>query len=313
MTIWRSGDSVKRRESFIVWDARLVEEAVLRAIETRPADERRAFHRERDPIYDHRDADERERHFQTVHARWFERLRLDAPVLDALAEQAAVADAVIACHIAPAPSRRAEAADLFHDATGRLLVVRLMPASLLEPHAVVRLLRHELMHVTDMLDPAFGYERELPISAIGPSYDNLLRDRYRVLWDTTIEGRLSRLGRAPSDVRSVRFAEFARTFAMLGDRVAEEFARWFDEARPTHRAFVAFIQAPGGLDAAGSLASGRCPICRFPTARLEGEADRLPREVRRALQAEFPAWRPAQGLCRQCADLYEARAAGLNR
>jgi len=53
----------------------------------------------------------------------------------------------------------------------------------------------------------------------GPSRDNVQRDRYRVLWDVTIDGRLARSLRAdqPGASRDARWREFAATFSMLGD------------------------------------------------------------------------------------------------
>lgn len=37
-------------------------------------------------------------------------------------------------------------------------MVRLRPGSLQSPAHVAALLRHELMHIEDLLDPAFGYD-----------------------------------------------------------------------------------------------------------------------------------------------------------
>jgi len=64
------------------------------------------------------------------------------------------------------------------------------------------------MHLADMLDPAFGYERNLSAAADGPSAENIVRDHYRVLWDVTIDGRLARHGVASSGARVARWREF---------------------------------------------------------------------------------------------------------
>lgn len=55
------------------------------------------------------------------------------------------------------------------------LVVRLRPQSLLDQGALRTLLRRELLHVADMLDPAFGYLKELPSVDTDPAVLNLLR------------------------------------------------------------------------------------------------------------------------------------------
>ena len=125
-----------------------------------------------------------------------------------------------------------------------VLVIRLRPLTLLDSKAVAALLQHELTHVADMLDPAFGYERALPPSGEGPSADTILRDRYRVLWDTTIDGRLARAGHADEAVRHVRRREFADTFAMLGDHGGAAFDEWFACTQPSHARLAAYALSP---------------------------------------------------------------------
>jgi hypothetical protein len=95
-----------------------------------------------------------------------------------------------------------------------------------------------------MLDPAFGYVRELPRVDTDPALVNLFRERYRVVWDATVDGRLCGEGLLETRARSLRFAEFTRAFPMLADSAEAAFASWFEGSRPTHAAFVAFIQAP---------------------------------------------------------------------
>jgi hypothetical protein len=126
------------------------------------------------------------------------------------------------------------------------LLVRLRPESLLEAERLRALLRHELLHAADMLDPAFGYSRELPASDSGPSYDNLLRDRYRVVWDATIDGRLCQRGMLDAGAREARRVEFTMALPMLGARAAELFSAWFDGPRPSHAGIVRFILDPAG-------------------------------------------------------------------
>jgi hypothetical protein len=99
------------------------------------------------------------------------------------------------------------------------------------------LLRHELLHVADMLDPGFGYEPRMGAGA--PLLDHGRQERYRVLWDTYVEGRLVRSGVAPAIVRAERLREFTRAFPALGTRTAAAFERFFDAPRCTHAELVA--------------------------------------------------------------------------
>lgn len=54
-----------------------------------------------------------------------------------------------------------------------------------------------------------------------------------------------------------------------------------------------------------------CPLCRFATYDPEPQAERLADDIVERITGDFPAWNPADGLCRQCADLYPARALSL--
>src|SRR3972149_1455883 len=120
------------------------------------------------------------------------------------------------------------------DPEQRWVGIRLDPHRLLDEEGLLAFLRHELFHIADMLDAAFGYEPRLPRGETGPTHERLLQDRYRVLWDIYIDGRLVHRNWAPSSVRDRRLEEFIRTFPMLADRVEEAFSRFFDSTPLTH-------------------------------------------------------------------------------
>lgn len=301
----------------LTYDPELVEEAVLLSEPAASREDARAFRRERDRVYDVADADRREAAFQALHLRWFARLRLQEIVGQVVADHRDVTDRVAEGRVLRAVTRREEGADLVDQIVPGevdqrpILVLRLRPGTLFEPEALRALLRHELMHVADMLDPAFGYQRSLPDSDVGPSRDNIVRDRYRVLWDVTIDGRLARAGRCgvplgPDPIRDARWQEFAGTFAMLGDDCRSVFEEWFDQLHPTHARLAEFALAPMGSGGAGAHA-GRCPLCRFPVASLDPRPDRLSAATIAAIHDHHPSWDVGQGLCPQCLDLYEAR------
>lgn len=311
------------------YDARLVEEAVLRALRRSP--DEWTFHRERDGLYDLTDPETQEAAFRNLHAAWFVRLGLDRPIQQALSERPRVAVSVHRCAVTAARSKKDECADLFvspaeeggSEVARRAVGIQVRPESLLDSDRLLDLLRHELLHVEDMLDPNFGYEPALPRSEVGPAYDRLLQDRYCALWDATIDGRLLRAGLAPASVRDRRLQDFARAFPMFGERTPVAFSQFFDGVSQTHADLMAFAQDPDAAlieDRAypptpnspagayrGGRRGGRCPVCRFPTYDFEPEPERLPPDLIAQVREDFPTWRPAQGICPQCADLYRAR------
>ncbi len=299
-------------ESFLRFDPGFVESAVFSAVRERP--EERVYQRDRSRLYPIADAEERERAFRQFDMRWFARLRIADPIEQAFAEAPTLLASVDHCLIAGAPEKKLEGAELFvpHAAAEKAAAcILLRPESLADGDRLLAFLRHELMHLADMLDPAFGYEPALPAAEGGPTHDRLLKERYRVLWDVTIDGRLSRRGWAPGRVRAERLEEFARTFAMLGADAGNLFEAFFDRDQHTHGELVAFATDPrtGFRDPASP--GSRCPLCGFPTYDFEPEAEKLPEKIVIAITGDFPSWSPSRGLCGQCADLYRAREMSL--
>jgi hypothetical protein len=66
---------------------------------------------------------------------------------------------------------------------------------------------------------------------------------------------------------------------------------------------VALIQEPLG---SGTADEARCPLCRLPTHVLERGPAGLARDVLHAIERDHPGWRPEQGRCARCAEVYEA-------
>jgi len=290
----------------ITYDAGLVEESVLLAEKRLCAADAATFRAERDRIYDAGEPDEREARFEELHGRFFLQLGLDRPLHEVLADRPQLLLRTRGCRVLPAVSRQEETADLRAEVDAPAerpptIVVRLRPKSLLDQEALRTLLRRELLHVADMLDPAFGYVRELPSAETDPAVVNLLLERYRVVWDATIDGRLCREGLLQTRARAARFLEFRSTFPMLMERAEAAFASWFDGPRPSHAAIVAFIQEPLGP---GTADEARCPLCRLPTRTLERGPEGLDREVLRTIERDHPGWHPAQGRCPRCAEVY---------
>ena len=295
--------------AFIDFDPRLVEEAVLLATERAGGETAGRFRVERDPVYGLDSPEARESAFGRLHARWFQALGLFDPIEDLLREHPALVTSTSRCAILMAGSRKQEGADL-HALSGPpagtkapkppALVIQLLPATLVDAPRLEELLRRELLHVADMLDPAFGYEPTLPEVGEGASRQNLLRDRYRVLWETTIDGRLEGRGLLPVGRRARSLAEFAATFPMLGPDMEDSFRRFFETPRPAHADLLLFATSAG--------AGTACPVCRFPTASLRQSGAGIDPETVAQIRRETPGWHPALGLCAQCADLYTSRA-----
>jgi hypothetical protein len=298
----------------IRYDSRLIEEAVFLALRRHRESDR--YHAERSRVYEIPDPERREDGFRELNLRWFERLGLGNPFGSALEEAPGLVPGVRQCVVVAAPTRQDEGAELFvdsepaaSDGCRRTVRILIRPESLLDPAFLQRFLRHELLHISDMLDSEFGYEPALPETSGGPTHRRVLTERYRVLWDDFVDGRMVRRGWAPPSVREERWQEFNRVFPMLGDKAAREFGRFFDEEGRKHRELAALAVDPGAGN--GAHAGNRCPLCGFVTHSFADDPAGLAADVIAAIATDFPAWHPSHGLCLQCADLYRAREVSM--
>jgi hypothetical protein len=303
----------------IHFDPRLMEEAVFHA--QRDFYVSRELDNARSRIYEIPEADERENRFNELNRSWFARLGLGNAIEQALQEQSLVMARVEACVIAYAAQAKEEGAELFVAAdksvaghARRTLRVLLRPESLLNANSLLTFLRHELFHIADMLDPAFGYEPILPKTEGGPTYDTLITNRYRVLWDVTINGRMMRRGWLTASAREQQLNEFLHAFPMLAAQTEELFNRFYDTDEPKHAELTRFAldpRAAGGNLTQRSAPATHCPLCKFPTHSYEPAPENLGDEILTAIREDFPQWEPSQGLCTQCAELYRGRSLSL--
>lgn len=300
--------------AIIQYDPRFVEEAVFHARMERSA--AMELDAARNRIYEVPDPDERDNLFNNLNRLWFDRCCLGKIIEQSLLEQNIVTSQVDKCFIVRASHRKQDGAELFvasdtdqKSRAIRTLRILLRPESLFDQSLLI-FLRHELFHIADMLDPVFAYEPLLPKAEGGPTYDNLITSRYRVLWNITINGRMLGRGWCNASVREQQFGEFVGTFPMLDDRLEELFARFFDEEQPKHADLAWFAFDPrraSGTLQAHAAPGTHCPLCRFPTYAFETEPRDLGAEALAALKKDFPNWTAALGLCVQCADLYRGR------
>jgi hypothetical protein len=299
----------------VEYEPALVEAAVLVAA---GSDARRPELRQgRDACYAVADPDAREEAFRALFAGWFERLGLGAPLQTALAEQPGLARVVERCVVAGVAGAAVEGGEL-HGAGAMpgppVALLRMRPRTLADPGEALAFFRRELTHLGDLVDPAFGYATEPLGGSPGAGPEALLRGRYRVAWAVSVAGRLAQRGWLRPGEAAARQREFAAAFAMLGSRAAEVFARVWDGTVATHAALSALAREPErtlGVAGRGPGPGERCPVCGGPTHAFVADPARLPAPVLARLRASLPRWRPDDGLCQQCADLFAARAGVL--
>ena len=232
----------------IAFDPRLVEESVLLAIESATREDRSCFHHERESLYRLEDPEQRESGFLELHGQWFVDLKLSEPIREILWEWPSLPRSVSRCVVIPAVRARGEGADLHEnrqcgpssDGSKPVLVVRLKPRRLVDREGLHALLRRELYHVADMLDPEFAYTPSVTLPEGHTALMKPLLERYRVLWDITIDGRLAERGLLPAGGEERRRREFAAVFPSLDSSAEDSFHRLFHGPRPNHEELWGF-------------------------------------------------------------------------
>jgi len=306
------------------------------------------FHREREKCYGILDPDERSAAFFQVHLEWFREWGLEQPLAGLKQEFPLVCERLGAIAVRKASGRHDEGAELyineygertgllalrperFADDAGRsaaftpvqrenarsVPTIRESPASTTLKRAEARApitlrdyLRHEFTHLHDMLDPAFGYAPVLDLPGLNAAQRRLARERYRLLWDITIDGRLAAAGHTPMATREQHAAAFERGYSFWpASRQVETLNSLWQCPAPRHADLLALIADPRGLrDASRPAPGGSCPLCEFPTFQW-AVATALESAILQRIRAEFPAWQPEQGLCSRCLETYEAAA-----
>lgn len=199
------------------YDPDLIEKTVRLAARQDPAFER-ALHEVIDPLYALEDEDERPRAFTRAFGRAFAGRGLMRRIEQLLVEYPDIHPHVDRCIVRTAARRRFEGVELLvrtpddpADARRHTLLIQVCPSTLLEDGASHLHLRRELLHVADMLDPAFAYRPD-DLAGASPQ-DNLVRDRYRVLWDAYVDGRLCHAAPDITDAGVRHEPTFRRVFA----------------------------------------------------------------------------------------------------
>lgn len=286
------------------------------------------YHQQADAIYGEVPAEEWEEQFHRLHQAYFSDLGFRSHLEEVLAEFPILETAVEGLVVARALSHHDEGADLSTDR--RLVGLTIQAQRFLDPPALRCFLRHEFSHVADMLDLAFGYTGRLSLAGLSPAEENLVRDRYGVLWDLFIDGRLERAGHEPGASREQRRRAFDHLYRRLPQEAQDPVfqALWSAEAL-THDELLemargvpallswAGVETEGMADEPILLPGTPCPLCRFPThawvltwthtesSRSNGTTEP---EVLDLIQADFPNWSPRDGACERCVELYRVRA-----
>jgi hypothetical protein len=273
------------------------------------------FHREREKPYAIPDPDERNAAFFRVHLEWFREWGLEKLLTRVIEETPGLRESLDSLAFRQARRRNEEGAELYVQKSEagtapvireRNAVVALRVERMARDEEILPFLRHEFMHLNDMLSPAFGYSPRVQLPGQNPAQQRLTRDRYRLLWDITIDGRLTRAKRATIGTCEQHRVSFDRAFSFWPEsKRAEVFAALWNNDRPQHGELLVIASDPRAVRHEHQpLPGAPCPLCGFATFHWATSCQ-LESETGQAIAREFPSWSPEQGACSRCVEVYE--------
>jgi hypothetical protein len=314
----------------VEYDPGLIQEVVLKEIERREKDGDsnlfREYHKAADPIYEEYPIESRETQFGKLHERIFLELGFGETVnktLDEFPELKEKADAVI---VGKSFTKHDERADLSTDL--KTIGIKIRTELFFDQRDLQKLLRHELMHVSDLLDKEYEYKYSERLDVSFPAEENIVRERYRILWDIYIDSRLIRSGRETVSDKDGRCREFEALYQKIPhSNRTTIFERFWKLKKLTHNQILELAFDTGRLlQRFGAIAgidedpeigiSGNsiqhpgslCPLCRFPTFTWKHDINVLDEDVIKLIKKDYPHWETVKGACEQCIEGYEVRA-----
>lgn len=268
------------------------------------------FQHEREKLYRIADPDERNAAFFQFHLRWFREWSLEDFLAKIAREFPYLDPALKLLAFRKARGKQDEAAELYvNPETGRHGVVAFRCERFEDDELLARFLRHEFTHLHDMVAPGFGYAPKLHAPGITATQHKLARERYRLLWDITIDARLARAGHPVNSTFEKHRNLFDRAYSFWpGPRRDETFAVLVNDHQPTHAKLAALAADPRDLAHAERPQPGAaCPLCGFPTFHW-AEEDTFDSAMIAQIGRNFPTWTPPQSACLRCHETYEALA-----
>lgn len=271
----------------------------------------RRFHRERERLYLILDPEERNTAFFKLHLEWFREWGIERWLIHRVDEFPLLRKTLDTLAFRRARAKNQEGAELFvHPVNGRSAVVALRIERFDQGEQLELFLRHELMHLHDMVDPGFGYSPEFHLPGQNAAQQRLTRERYRLLWDIAIDGRLTAANEARQATAGPlgydrHRADFERAFGFWPQSKRDaRFASLWTNPNPRHAELLAIASDPRLVRTAPEPVPGApCPLCGFASFDWADLKQDAPETVAR-IRAEFPQWTSEQGACGRCVEIY---------
>lgn len=306
----------------IFYDPYMVEEIVFSEVRKLEAGDAshiyEDYHNLADKIYE-MEKEEQGDKFIELNKDFFNRLGLNEVIRGVVEELPDLKEKIEEIHVRKASTPVDIGADLVD--ANRKLVVRIFPEQYLDIPSLKKVLRHEFLHTIDVLNEEFGYE-DAKLADV-PTEENIIRERFRLFWDISVDSRLEKWGKESIQTKRERFAEFETLYSKIPSEKSQIVFEglWADEEL-TYLKMVALAKDPckllttyGVLDMAGIANTSKrillpghpCPLCKFPVYDWIDTSE-IDEEVINGIKEDFPDWQMDDGICERCVECYSVRA-----
>lgn len=293
----------------INFDPAFVEEAVFLLMRTQPGDSLyRDFCDEKEKIYQKTvPADEREGAFKLLYGKYFRALGLEDFFKNICRDFSHLHTTEIRVVVKRVWHKKHEETELYVQPRQKTVYLGILVRRILDLAFLESFLRHELTRISDMLSLDFQYSPHPVLGGKNGIEDNLIRERFRLLWDLYIDARLR--GKGVKTIKSYEEQkdEFVRRFFFLAPLEREQMLSKIQGCESLMQ--IDLLSWAGDPRSVKVLGEGglRCALCDFtsfdPVERWDAQTLPVVHEIKR----DFPHWEPSQGICPQCFDLYGSR------
>ena len=299
------------------------------------------FHEFADPIYEKFSLDDREPEFKKLYQHLFAKWGFADILRDAFEEFPFLQEKIGIVLVRGVLKEDQEGVDIlrkwgiveaklakqFEEKGQKGVGIKLVPRRFYDP-AITKYLRHELTHISDMLDENFGYDADTKVG-LNPGEEHLILNRYRVLWSLHVDSRIVRSGKEPVFSKEYRFREFRSWYRkILPGQVESVFEGLWQADYLTHAELVEMAsdttrvieravevedsEVPDVPTKPMLLPGFPCPLCRFPTYSWVENLDQIVESfVLDFIRENHPGWDVEYGACDRCVEVYKLRAAGV--
>ncbi len=311
----------------VIYDNQLVDDIVCKGLARQEASGDLTLYNEyrdkRDTVYE-LEEERRPKRFRELDLDFFSRLGYDTFIKEVFDEFPDIGEKINEVHVRRATTKQNEGSNVVDE--GTKIIIRLYPELFVEGSSEIRtVIRHELMHVSDMMNSEFGYNVDEDFGR-SPMEERIIRDRYRLFWDISVDGRLINQGRETTASREERKKEFDSFFSKIPEETRDLIfdKLWNADGPMPHNRMVelskdtnkvlALAAGSRSVDELvedtkklGPLPGTTCPLCGFPSYDWIEEVAK-DEEIAKVINEEFPDWTSQDGVCSRCAEYYKIKA-----